>query len=397
MTKKPTVVIVAHDVGGSGGMERHLEEVVMRLRHDAELIVVAASMKLAETEGIRFIKIPVIPRPIPVKMIVFAILASLRLLFVRKDILHTTGAIVLNCADLSTVHFCHAGYMKEAGNTRSKENKSWLRRLNSAAATRIALWMERWCYRPNRTKRLIAVSGRVRRELLESFPYGGEQVMVVPNGVDIERFRPYDAKEKKMLRRQYGLPEQDTVLLFMGGDWQRKGLHHVIEAFRETVQQRPTVRLAVVGKGEAAPYAAMLPPELKDRVQFFGKQSKPEEWFGLSDVFVFPTSYETFSLVVHEAAAAGLIIMTTQVGGVEDLIDEGIEGLYVEQSGNRIAHVLQRVLSDIESYRSCGANARRRVSVLTWDHTYTKLKQAYRLIEPDSSGNRGIEFGNHHA
>lgn len=378
-------------------MEGHLEEVIMRLKRDANVVVVASSMKLPDPSGVRFIKIPVITRPVPVRLILFTILASLRLLFVRRDILHTTGAIVLNRAEFSTVHFCHAGYVKEANNTRSELSKSWLRRLNSSIATQIALRMERFVYRPSKTAHLIAVSGRVRKELLQSFPYSPEQVTVVPNGVDLERFRPCGNEAKRDLRRRFGLPENGKILLFMGGDWPRKGLQFVIEAFRELAGDYADLHLVVAGKGDSNPYAAILPAQFRSRVLFAGKQNNPEEWLALSDCFVFPSSYETFSLVVHEAAAAGLIIFTTKVGGVEDLIDHSVEGFYVERDSKQLAQALRTVLSDLESYRSCGENARRRVSGLTWDHTYTKMMQAYRLMKPDSSGSRGIEFGNHRA
>ncbi|MEI7026112.1 glycosyltransferase family 4 protein [Paenibacillus sp. y28] len=395
--KKLRVVIVAHDVGGQGGMERHLEEVIMRMKGEHEVTVVACSMKLSDCSGVRFIRIPVIAKPDFLKIWLFALLATIRLFFVKRDILHTTGAIVLNRADFSTVHFCHAGYLKETGDTRQAARRSLPRRISSWLAARLSLSLERWIYHPKRTQRLIAVSGRVRRELLAAFPYAEEHIAVIPNGVDLGRFRPADQHEKRRWRAAFGLAEEGPLLLFMGGDWPRKGLDHVIGAFQTLSAEHPELRLAVVGSGDSEAYTSVLPEEIARRITFAGKQPEPELWFGMSDIFVFPSSYETFSLVVHEAAACGLLIVTTPVGGVEDLIDDRVEGFYIERDAVHVASTLRTLLHDLEHYRSCGDNARTRVAGLTWDHTYTCLVQAYRQRFTDSYGSRGFELERHHA
>ncbi|SDC02737.1 Glycosyltransferase Family 4 [Paenibacillus sp. UNCCL117] len=396
MTSRKKIVIVAHDVGGGGGMERHLEEVIMRLKQDADVTVVAASMKLADPSGVRFIRIPVMAKPVPLKMMVFAIMATLRLLFIKRDLLHTTGAIVANRADVSTVHFCHAGYVEATGNTRSKLNRSLLRRWNSALASSIALGMERLIYRPGRTRKLIAVSGRVRQELLASFPYEPHEVEVVPNGVDMSCFRPMTDDEKRTLRLKHGLPEHGRFVLFMGGDWPLKGLDYVIDAFNQTAPAYPDLHLLVVGKGDKEAYAPKIAEAVRSRVIFAGKRPNPEEWFGLSDLFIFPSSYETFSLVVHEAAAAGLVVLSTRVGGVEDLIEDGVNGYWIERDGEQIARRLRSVLDAPEEHAAMRERSRSRVSALTWDHTYGLMKDIYRSMHEPQYGSRGFDIERTH-
>ncbi|WP_159882567.1 glycosyltransferase family 4 protein [Paenibacillus puerhi] len=396
MTTRKKIVVVAHDVGGGGGMERHLEEVIMRLKRDADVTVVAASMKLADPSGVRFIRIPVMAKPVPLKMIVFAIMATLRLLFIKRDILHTTGAIVANRADVSTVHFCHAGYVAATGNTRSKLNRSLLRRWNSSFASFLALSMERLIYKPKRTRRLIAVSSRVRQELLTSFPYDGDEVDVVPNGVDTNCFRPFAEEEKRALRRKHGLPEQGDFALFMGGDWPLKGLDFVIDAFNRTAAEFPNLHLIVVGKGDKEAYLPKIAESARKRVVFAGKRPNPEEWFGLSDLFIFPSSYETFSLVVHEAAAAGLVVLSTRVGGVEDLIEDGVNGYWIERDGGLIAERIRSILADPAKQLAIREQARQRVSSLTWDHTYSLMNEIYRNMHEHRHGSRGFEIERTH-
>ncbi|CAG7632704.1 glycosyltransferase family 4 protein [Paenibacillus allorhizosphaerae] len=377
MKNKPTIAIVAHDAGGLGGMEIHLNEMIMRLKEDYHVTVVASSLQVTDSEGVTFIKIPVIKRPVPIRLILFAIFASIRLLFVKRDILHTTGAIVFNRADFSTVHFCHSGYLKATGGSRVSSGGSFFRKLNSGLASFIARTMERIVYRPGRTKRLLAVSNRVREEVLADFPYMPEQVGYLPNGVDIHKFKSIDDETKKKLRKQYGIPEEGHFLLFMGGDWPRKGLDLVIEAFNQAAERFPDLYLLVVGKGEREMYQKMVSPSFRERVLFTGKQSEPHHWFGMSDIFVFPSSYETFSLVVHEAAAAGMIVISTKVGGVEDLIANQVNGFILNRDRGEIAAALIDILSDVERYRVFGERARARVEQLTWENMHRILIRHY--------------------
>lgn len=374
MSGKRKLAIIAHDVGGPGGMESHLEEVISRLKHDYEVIVVAASMNLKDRTGVRFVRIPVPKRPVPLKLVMFAILASIRLLFLKRDVLQTTGAIVFNRADISTVHFCIAGYRQAAGEARDGEKRSFLRRLNDGLVMKLALLMEKLVYKPKRTRRLVAVSNRVREELLDSFPYAEDEVRVIPNGVDVHTFYPYSASRKQELRIRFGVPEQGRILTFMGGDWHRKGLAYVVDAFNQVAGEFPDLFLLVVGKGDAAHYASRLSPAHRHRAHFAGSQPNPWDWLGMSDVFICPTSYETFSLAAHEAAASGLTVISTKVGGVEDLIEHAVNGFYIERNAASIETTLRQVLGRHEDCRGdYGYRARAKVMDLTWDHTYRKM------------------------
>ena len=373
-------------------MELHLEEVIQRLKHHCELIVVSTSLRLKDKTGVRHIRIPVITRPVPARLILFSIFASVRIAFLRRDILHTTGAIVFNRAEFSTVHFCHDGYLQTVGDTRSELNQSFLKKWNSRIAGAIARRMERFVYRPSRTQRLIAVSKRVKQELLTAFRYQENDISVIPNGVDLQRFKPCTREEKQRLRIKYGLAETSTYLLFMGGDWSRKGLDLLVDAFVTLADRYPELSLLVVGKGDSQPYLERLSDQQRSRVVFAGKQPHPEEWMSLSDLFVFPSSYETFSLVVHEAAASGLMILTTEVGGIEDLIRDGQDGIYIQRDSASLVERLQQVLDAPEAHHQLGGNARARVSPLTWEHTYREMMKQYQQRFATLTESRGGRF-----
>ena len=96
------------------------------------------------------------------------------------------------------------------------------------------------------------------------------------------------------------------MCLFVGGDWDRKGLGVAIEAV-SLVRQRTPIRLWVVGRGESGRFEQLAERlGVGDHVRFFGPRADTERFYQAADIFVLPTEYETFSLVAYEAAASSL-------------------------------------------------------------------------------------------
>lgn len=375
--KRPSIAIVAHDVHWNGGMERHIAEMLMRMQDEYEVYVVAGSFDINCNQHVHFIQIPIVKKPFPLKYFMFLVLASIRLLSLRVDLIHTTGAIVLNRADVSTVHFCHYGYMKEVGNERVRNAHSILKKVNSQISTIMSLLMEKYIYRSAKTANIVAVSARVRKEVLNSFPYNNTQVHIIENGVDGKKFSPLSKEQRRLLRKRNSISSDGCYILFMGGDWPLKGLREVLIAFNKIGMEIKNIHLLIVGKGSTDVYQKLVIPELCERVHFVGVQTNPQDWLALSDIFILPSSYETFSLVVHEAASCGLAILATRVGGVEDLIEDGVSGFFISRDVNSIVDRLRLVATNQEIRDRLGTEARKKVRELTWDNSYQKMKQLY--------------------
>ncbi|NRK74281.1 glycosyltransferase, partial [Salmonella enterica subsp. enterica serovar Typhi] len=145
---KKKLAIVAHNINNRGGMEIHLSEMIKRLSKDYEITVIASELSGSFLDVI-FIKIPIPQRPVFLKSVLFAIMASLVLYFKKFDFVHTTGAIVFNRVDMSTIHFCHRAYRSLGLNDRLKHTKSIAHKINSWLQGNFALWMEGICYQPN--------------------------------------------------------------------------------------------------------------------------------------------------------------------------------------------------------------------------------------------------------
>jgi glycosyltransferase involved in cell wall biosynthesis len=370
----PQVALVAHDIHDHGGMERACAELVRSCHTDVRFTVVSSQLAPELRPLVhRWIRIPIPQRPMPLKFLAFYVLAGLRLLRLRRDVTHTVGALIPNRADIASVHFCHAG--SRAAAKRFPPTKAPLtRRVNTAILDRLALVAERWSYRRGRVKTLAAVSTGVAAEVGRFYP--GVDVAVTPNGVDAMRFAP-DKVAREDVRAAQGVGDE-LVLVFVGGDWDRKGLALAIEALAIVRPEAPC-RLWVVGRGDADRFggiAARL--GVSDAVTFFGSRSDTERYCQAADVFVLPSQYETFSLGAFEAASCGLPLVITKIHTATELVGDEEAGFVVEPEAAAIATAI-KALTDDSSRARMGRAARRRALGFTWEESASSVARLYGI------------------
>jgi UDP-glucose:(heptosyl)LPS alpha-1,3-glucosyltransferase len=373
MAERPTVALVAHGVHDHGGMERAFFELVQRGHREYDFVVFASELdeRLRPLVDWRRIRVPM--RPIPLKIAAFSLLAGLRLARTEKSIVHTMGAVVPNRTDVATVQFCSAGFRERTGRLVSP-GRTVPRRINSGIVRLLALALEAWCYRVSRVGSFGAVSRGVATELERHYP--DVPVSITPNGVDVSRFRP-DPDARRELRAREGVRDDELVLLFVGNDWEHKGLGQTIEAVARA--QLTSARLWVVGRGDEKRYGT-LAREHGVTVRFAGAVQDTERWYAAADAFVFPTLYETFSLVAYEAAAAGLPIVATRVSGIEELLEDEQAGLLVERNADSISAALRRLADDPALRRGLGDEGRRRATAYDWGRSVESVLQLYREL-----------------
>jgi glycosyltransferase involved in cell wall biosynthesis len=370
-----TVTLVAYDIAPIGGMERAAFELARGLLDSGySLIVIARRCDLPPGPGLRFVRVPGPARPAVLGMILFAVLGSLAVWRHRAGRLHTVGAVVLCRADAITVQFCFRAFAAHGLSRASRTSAAY--RLNDRASTAIGAALERWCYSRRPARMLVTVSAGVGRELGRHYGVLDGTLRVIPNGVDHATFRP-DPVARERVRAELETGER-PLAVFVGGDWERKGLAHIIEALADASQWR----LVVVGGGDTQRYRGFAQDAgVLDRVRFVGHQSDPRPYYAAADAFVLPTAYEAHPLVVLEAAAHGLPILGTSTNGLEDLIRDGENGWFVERSGRSIADRLARI-DDEPGRRAMGALARSSVSGLGWERIVTDYEAAYMELDP---------------
>ncbi len=332
---QPRIAVVAHRVDDSGGMERVHAELVRRLSDRYRFTIVASNVADDLQRRVDWLRVPLPPRPTPFRFLLFYGLGALQLRRVRTDLVHVCGALVPNRADVASVHFCHGGFVA-AGGRFAPEGSTFARRLNTSVQERLAVGAERWSYRRGWVRLLAPVSPQVAEELRKAYP--GVAIEETPNGVDLDRFCQ-DSLTRQAVRAEVGTDERTTVALFVGGDWDRKGLALVLEALAIARSSAGQLELWILGAGDERRFGSYAAAAgVGEAVRFLGRSAEPQRYYQGADIFVCCSSYEGASLAFLEAAATGLPLVSTRVGAASALIDrEGDPaGILVERDADDV-------------------------------------------------------------
>lgn len=340
--------------------------------------VIARACTIAPRPGLRFVRVRGPRRPFPIAYPTFAVVGTVLAAFRGRALLHTTGAIVANRADIASVHYCHRAARRAVGQPRVGAGGASYR-ANAVISSRMALAGEWWSYRPGRTRRLSAVSNGVARELICLFPRMTDAVRTVPNGVDLAEFQP-DACAREVMRTRLGIGADTSLAVFAGGDWQRKGLMHAVGALRFA----PAWHLAVAGKGDASAFVtAAEAAGTRDRLHLLGRMKDMPAVYVAADAFVFPTAYEAFPLAMLEAAASGLPLLVTRVNGAEDLVEEDRNGWFIRAEAQDIGRRMTQLSDDPGLANRMGTAARESAARFDWQTMIDGYLAVYAEIVAD--------------
>jgi UDP-glucose:(heptosyl)LPS alpha-1,3-glucosyltransferase len=229
-----------------------------------------------------------------------------------------------------------------------------LYRLSKSANPKYWLYraIEHKQYAPVRSSRFVAVSQMVRRHLEEFHHVPRQQIHVVPNAIDLRRIEvSQPGAVRCAFRNRMGLEPNDLVGLFVGHNFALKGLKPLLESLGARKQRdgSRTTHLLVCGGGNPAPYLRLARTlGISDSVHFLGFHPDVRECYWSSDFFVQPTYYDPCSLVVLEALACGLPVITTEQNGAGELMTVGREGYVLTSPGARaeLIAALDRMTDD---------------------------------------------------
>jgi glycosyltransferase involved in cell wall biosynthesis len=361
-------------------MERAFFELIRSAAGDFRFVVISSALAEELQPFVEWRRIRVPRRPFPLGFVLFYVLGALAVSRARRPgrLVHSLGAIVPNRVDVATVQFCHAGFYSATGRL-GPPGASQLRRLNTAVTRLLALIAERWSYRAQRATVLAPVSVGTQRELAHHF--AATRSVLTPNGVDVGRFHA-NPEARAELRRELGVADTTVVGVFVGGDWSRKGLREAIFGLAAaTRQSSAALELWVVGRGDVARFREHARRAGVERaVRFLGPQRATERYYAAADLLVFPTLYETFSLVAYEAAASGLPLVATKVSGIDELLDHEGGGLVVDRESDAVGAAIARLADDPALRRRLGEEGRRRAEGYSWDRSVESVVGIYDTL-----------------
>lgn len=372
------VTIVAHDIGSVGGMERVLAELVLGLRaRGHEVTVIARTCELPRDAGVKFHRVPGPRRPALIAYPWFMLAGTLVTALRRRGVVQSTGAIVLNRVDVVAVHYCH-----QVGPANpSRESPAF--RLHAALVGRMLRLAERISFRVSRRATFVGVSEGVAAEIAEHYPELAKRTLSIHNGVDTEGFAPgVREQDARALRASLGIAPERLVAVFVGSEWERKGLEPLIRALAAA----PGWDVVVAGDGDRERYQQLADSLGVGRaIHWLGVTSDVQLVYALGDAFVLPSSYETFSLVTFEAAASGLPLLATPVSGVRELIEDGRNGFLVDRQPQTLAGRLNQLGEDPALRARLGASARESALAYSWEQMVAKHERLYASVSAAGS------------
>lgn len=253
-------------------------------------------------------------------------------------------------------------------------------------------WRSRWstkessCGLASRlTSLILCVSAATREALIGRYRLAPEKVRALYTGVPLEEFRRLPGGTEA--RQRLGLSPSELVFVFVGRlEVRTKGLDVLLQAASLLAQQGLAFTLLIVGPGAAAESLGALCEQLgiSQQVRFLGRWSHPDILIPLraADVFVLPSRAEGLPLGAAEAAAVGLPLVATRVGGVAEVVEHGVNGLLVPPGDPEALAETMLWMAEHPEERACMGQAGRRLIYERFDMQVTtrQLADIYREL-----------------
>ena len=252
--------------------------------------------------------------------------------------------------------------------------------------------LSRWCF--HQAVRLVGVSPRFADLSREAGVPPG-RFMLIPNGVDLKRFRPSGAKEKRTLRATLALPEDVPLVLFVGFFSEEKGPEFLFDAWiKSRVLGSPDNALVFIGATRSPYYEvdASIAGRIKgaaarngvgSRVHFVERADAIEEYYRCADVFVLPSRREGMPNALLEAMASGVACIANRLPGVTDwMLEDGVSGILVPPGdAASLARALHRTLSDLKLRKGfADRSSQRAASLFSIQRSATLHRALYQEV-----------------
>ena len=275
----------------------------------------------------------------------------------------------------------------------------WLTQLDRAAVEN----------RLRETDLVVGVSDYITNKIRDHFPHFADKCCTIYNAVDYDQYAGSG-------ERSLAPTDDKKRLLFVGRGSPEKGVHVLLDAFRQVASVEPNIYLDIVGHVASAPYEYMvlvsedqnvsklasfydrpfrrseyfahlrnrIPDELADRVNFVGQvyHSTTVDYYRKADLLINPSLSEAFGMTLVEAMASGTPVVATRVGGMVEIIEQSRGGKLVEpNNADELAGAILELLSNPVEYQALRARGQKSVrDLFTWERTANDLVTHYRRL-----------------
>jgi len=211
-----------------------------------------------------------------------------------------------------------------------------------------------------------------------------DKLIEIPNGINLQDFNiPYSKDE---CRKILGIDESKDIVLFVGGLYPLKGPHILLKAVPKIVKSHRNAFFIFVGGGDLSGYERLATKlGVRQYVKFTGyvKEERKLLYYGVSDIFVLPSieAFEVFPLVLLEASANGLPIVTSDLETFKCLIENGYNGLFTKRGdAENLADAIIYLLENDDLRERMGRNAKEKVKAYSWEKIAEKYEEVYQRL-----------------
>ncbi|MEQ1525778.1 MAG: glycosyltransferase family 4 protein [Gallionella sp.] len=372
--KPRKIAVVVPKYGLVGGGERFASEITERLAQNENFeIHVFANKWVVHSDRITFHKVPMIRFPRFLRPLSFAWFASWMIGRMNFDLVHSHDWILKG--DIFSVHSIpHAGWVKN------------VRKRSPSLFDRAIIAVERRTIMNGGSARFFPVSTIAIEEFRREYATLPGQWQALAPGVDVARFSMPDREAcRAEIRARHGIGAFDTLLLFVGMNFEVKGLDTIIAAAAKARSTQPeaNIRLLVVGRGDEGKYRKMAQSMgITDAVSFAGTQVDGlERYYRAADIFIMLSKFDTFGMVVLEAMAAGLPVIVSPNVGAKDLVEDGRNGYILPAPEDAEAAAVRMVgLADTARCKAMGEVASRTAAQHDWARLAVTMEGLYQAM-----------------
>ena len=314
-----------------GGGERYLASLANQLIERGHEVHIFAN-EWENHNLIHFHTIPVIRYPKFLKEVSFVINSRRRLAENDFDIVQVVGrALGMN------VFNPHCGveeaWIKQDFLSISNPVNRVLKHITRffSLRQRFILWLDKKQYTDKNVSRIIAISEMIKNDIIKYHHVNPQKIKVIYNGVDLQRFNPAITKKFRGIVRKKLFISEEFVILYVSNNFRLKGLTILVKALGELKKSHKEFKALIIGRGRDTSYSKLAKRlNCLENLIFLGHVNGIEKYYAASDLYVHPTFYDSCSLVVTEALASGLPVITTRYDGASGVIDDGIDGFVMK-------------------------------------------------------------------
>ena len=379
------IAVVSPFIDKRHGTERRIAEWISRLGSEYEVHIYSQRVEDVDLSGMQWHRIPQLGGPYLFNFLWWFAANHLwrwwdrHFRGIRHDLVFTAGTNCLD-ADVISIHIVFAEFFRQ---TRAElafgrnPVRFWPRLLHRRLLYRLLIFLERQMY-TNPNTSLILIARKTAEDLNRLYSRNGS-LPIVYIGLDLRIFNPQSRKQNHLkARQQIGVEPGKFVLLLVGNDWKKKGLHALLEVL-DKLKDLPLL-LLVAGKDDPYPYLQRIHDHgLEGKVRFMPSRTDVEWYYAAADVYVGPSLEDTFAQPPAEAMACGLPVITSSTNGTAEMITEGVDGFIVQDPNDSedLANKVRLLYESPNLCRSLGENAVRTAQKYTWDRNGEEIRAIF--------------------